>query len=112
MRLARVALIWAALGLFGCSEANPVGPNPPADDLKPVTVTIVGGGTVTSVPSGLTCEGGTCTARFPPGWKIALWAGAHQGWSFAGWQGDCTGTETKCDLTTDAARTLTATFTR
>jgi hypothetical protein len=69
-----------------------------------------GSGTVTSLPLGIDC-GGTCSALFHTGTIVTLSAGAATGSTFTGWSGGgCTGTGT-CDVTIDAAKEITATFT-
>ena len=69
-----------------------------------------GTGSVTSDPSGIAC-GPTCSAIFPAGTVVTLTASADAGMLFAGWSGACTGTG-PCVVTMDAAKTVTATFTR
>ncbi len=71
-----------------------------------------GSGTVTSNPSGINC-GGTCNADFNEGTDVTLTAAADASSTFAGWGGDCSscGANTTCDITMDAAKTCTATFT-
>jgi hypothetical protein len=74
-----------------------------------LTVTLAGGGTGTVSGSGITCAPG-CAASYPAGTPVTLTALAAAGSTFAGWSGDCSGTGT-CQLTTDAERAVTATFT-
>ncbi|MGC4098411.1 MAG: S8 family serine peptidase [Nitrospira sp.] len=64
-----------------------------------------GTGTVTSDSPGIDC-GTTCNGQFPQGRTVRLTAAANPGSIFAGWGGDCSGTD--CSLTEDA--TVTATF--
>ena len=47
---------------------------------------------------------------YPEGTAVTLTATADPGSTFAGWSGDCAGTEPTCDLTMEADRTATATF--
>lgn len=68
-----------------------------------------GSGTVTSNPTGITC-GATCTASFTQGTVVTLTATADTGNLFAGWSGACTGSNT-CQVTMEAAKSITATFT-
>jgi subtilisin family serine protease len=74
------------------------------------TVTVnkagAGTGTVTSTSSGIDC-GATCTGQFPQGSTVTLTAAPAAGSVFAGWSGDCSGSN-PCSLTQDA--TVTATF--
>ena len=66
-----------------------------------LTVTATGGGTVT--PSGTTTQNGGTEVTLTASWNDAT----H---TFTGWSGDCSGSETTCALTMDAAKTVTATF--
>jgi subtilisin family serine protease len=69
-----------------------------------------GTGTVTSSPAGIDC-GSTCSASFDAGTSVTLTATAAAGSRFAGWSGGgCSGTGT-CQVTLNAATTVTATFT-
>jgi subtilisin family serine protease len=74
------------------------------------TVTVnkagAGAGTVTSDSSGIDC-GATCNGQFPQGRTVNLTAVPDPGSVFAGWSGDCSGTD-PCSLTQNA--TVTATF--
>lgn len=65
-----------------------------------------GTGTVTSNPAGIDCRA-TCNGQFPQGSTVNLTATPDPGSVFAGWSGDCTGTN-PCSLTQNA--TVTATF--
>jgi hypothetical protein len=68
-----------------------------------------GSGTVTSVPTGITC-GASCSGLFPSGTAVTLTAGAGSGSAFTGWSGGgCSGTGT-CVVTVSAAVTVTANF--
>ena len=77
-----------------------------------VNVTLAGGGsgTVTSSPAGISCPG-TCGANFNQGSQVTLTATPNAGSTFTGWTGDCTGTTNPCQVTVDAAKNVTATFT-
>ena len=77
-----------------------------------MTVTIVGSGSVTSVPSGLSCANATCSAAFPRGWQISLYAAAASGWTLGGWKGPCVAVDNRCDLNTNDVRVVTVTFVR
>ena len=68
-----------------------------------------GGGTVTSIPPGIAC-GITCTAFYAPGTVVTLTATADTGSVFAGWSGDCAGTDPDIVVTADADKTCIATF--
>jgi len=69
-----------------------------------------GGGKVTTTPAGIDC-GATCAASYEVGTVVTLTAIPDATSTFAGWSGACTGTGT-CAVTVDAARSVTATFTR
>lgn len=69
-----------------------------------------GGGTVTSMPSGISC-GTTCSATFQSGQSVTLSAQADPGSVFAGWSGACTGTDpASCQVTVNDLVTVRATF--
>jgi Divergent InlB B-repeat domain/HYDIN/CFA65/VesB-like, Ig-like domain len=68
-----------------------------------------GSGTVTPTP-GTACTTGTCTGSYAYGDVVALTAQAGVGATFSGWSGACT--KDPCIVTMDAARTVTATFTK
>ena len=76
-----------------------------------------GAGAVASSPDGITCAiaagaaTGTCAADYPAATSVTLTATPASGSAFAGWNGDCTGTG-ECVVPLDAARSVTATFTR
>jgi hypothetical protein len=72
-------------------------------------VTIAGGGSGTVTGAGISCPP-TCSTRLAPGTAVSLVAGAASGSTFAGWTGACTGTA-PCNLTLNAAQSVTATFT-
>jgi mono/diheme cytochrome c family protein len=77
----------------------------------PFTVSKAGTGTgsVSSSPAGIDC-GATCLGNFNTGVGVTLTASPVAGSTFAGWSGSgCTGTGT-CQLTADAAKSVTATF--
>lgn len=66
-----------------------------------------GAGRVTSLPEGIDC-GTDCTQDYPAGTRVSLAADSADGSVFAGWGGDCTGTETGCQLTLDEGRVVVA----
>lgn len=70
-----------------------------------------GSGTVTSLPAGINCStlGSDCLENFPTGTSVSLSATPAAGSYFTGWSGDCSGTGV-CNVTMDAARYVTATF--
>ncbi len=69
-----------------------------------------GGGTVTSVPAGISC-GNTCATQLFHGDRITLSAAADQNSTFGGWSGACTGMGS-CVVDVTATTAVTATFTR
>jgi hypothetical protein len=73
-----------------------------------LTVSRQGSGTVTSSPAGIGC-GSACSAAYDEGTAVTLTAVGAEGWSFAGWTGDCAGTGA-CEVTMSAARDVGATF--
>ncbi len=68
-----------------------------------------GSGTVTSSPAGISCTSGTCTASFPQGAAVALYAAPGGSSAFGGWSGACSGTGS-CDVTMSAAVSVGASF--
>jgi hypothetical protein len=103
----------------GCSDANDDdetdggGPGPGGPD-KPLFVTVVGFGTVTSNPAGISCSGtvsgNTCSAGYADSTNVSLNATASGGSTFAGWSDDCSGVGS-CSVTMAGRRDVTATFT-
>ncbi len=89
--------------------------------LGPATLTVAGAGngegSVAASPDGIACTivagaaSGSCTAEYPDGTGVTLTATAAAGSAFAGWSGDCSGSGA-CAVSLDAARTVTATFSR
>ena len=80
---------------------------PPAQTLT-VTRAGSGTGTVSSTPAGIDC-GSDCSEAFPAGTPVSLTAAPDAGSTYTGWSGDCSGTGA-CQVTMDAARSVTATF--
>ncbi len=81
-------------------------------NLLSVTKAGSGTGTVTSAPAGIDC-GDDCAQGYADNSVVTLTAvPAANGSSFAGFTGGgCSGPATTCDVTVDAAKTVTATFT-
>lgn len=73
-----------------------------------LTVTVIGNGTVTSNPAGITC-GADCSEPYPLGTVVALTATPAAGYNFSAWSGDADCTDGSVTMT--AARGCTATFT-
>ncbi len=68
-----------------------------------------GSGTVTSNPTGITCQP-TCSASYPSGTQITLTEAPGAGSGFVQWSGACTGSATTCTFTISANATVTAAF--
>jgi uncharacterized repeat protein (TIGR02543 family) len=76
-----------------------------------LTTTLVGTGSVSSSPSGISCPS-TCSASYSASTVVTLTASAGTGYTFTGWTGSgCSGTGT-CAVTMSAAESVTATFTQ
>jgi hypothetical protein len=74
-----------------------------------LTVSVTGGGTVTSNPSDIDCST-MCGASYGGGSQVTLTATPGNGWVFSGWSGACSGTGS-CVVTMSAAESVTAMFT-
>ena len=84
-------------------------PNATATYALTVSKPGAGSGTVTSNPAGIDC-GSTCSANFTASSVVSLTAVASTGSTFNSWGGACSGTGT-CNVTMDAVKSVTATFT-
>jgi phospholipase C len=73
-----------------------------------VTAPPSGAGTIASSPAGISCPG-TCTAMFASGSVVTLTASPAGNYTFGGWGGACSGTNS-CSLTMTAAESVTANF--
>ena len=71
---------------------------------------VEGRGVVTAASAAISCPD-RCDAELDHGTDVTLTASARRGSTFAGWDGDCSGTES-CSLSMDGARTVTARFER
>lgn len=78
-------------------------------EYRTVLVSVAGSGSGTVSGPGIGCPG-ICTAEYLDGSAIELTASPSGGGSFSGWSGACTGSGT-CDLTLDADKAVTASFT-
>ena len=100
----------ALLMLVACSapaDPAPRGPTEPSV-VHPLAVATSGEGQVVSDPVGIDC-GDTCEAEFDQDTEVTLTAAPVEGWTFAGWEDDCSGTQ-DCVLTMDADKEVSATF--
>jgi len=68
-----------------------------------------GDGTVTSNPAGINC-GADCAEAYDQDTVVTLTANADGDSDFAGWSGDCSGTNSTTTVTMDVDKTCTATF--
>lgn len=91
-------------GGTGCGKGN-------ADITTfPLSLVIVGNGSVSSSPDGIDCSV-DCSEDFEAGTLVTLTATAAPGFQFTGWSGGgCSGTGT-CVVTVESDTTVTATFT-
>jgi hypothetical protein len=74
-----------------------------------VSKTGTGNGTVTSSPSGISC-GIACSYEFDANSVVTLTATPAAGSGFAGWSGDCSGSNVITTVTMDSNKTCIATF--
>jgi hypothetical protein len=105
-RLAVVAAVAVLLlvvgGVAGAMIAQP--------GREPLSVAVEGRGVVTAASAAISCPD-RCDAELDHGSRVTLTASARRGSTFAGWDGDCSGTES-CSLRMDGARAVTARFER
>jgi hypothetical protein len=86
---------------------NPA-PAPPSSTYN-LSLTINTGGSVSSIPSGISCSP-TCVASFNSGTSVTLTPAASSGYSFSAWGGACSGSG-GCSVTMNSNQSVTATFT-
>ena len=72
-----------------------------------LTVSKSGDGTVTSTPPGIDC-GDVCSTAFDDGTNVTLTAQPADGFTFEGWNGDCT--SSPCTVIMNADKNVAATF--
>jgi uncharacterized repeat protein (TIGR02543 family) len=86
----------------------------PEISLSSMTLTVskagTGAGTITSSPPGINC-GTACSAGYIVNTVVTLTAAPDAGNTFTGWSGGCSGTGLTCNVTMDAIKSVTATFT-
>jgi hypothetical protein len=75
-----------------------------------VATTGNGTGSVTSNPTGISC-GADCTESYRASTVVTLTAAPSGIDTFTGWSGACTGQNVTCQVTMDAARSVSAAFT-
>ena len=110
-RTSVLALAALLLGLGGgVSRASRTTVSAASAPLRTLTVVYAGvGGTVTSVPAGISCRP-TCSGQFPDGTSVTLDTRADGGFFFQGWLGqDCFGISS-CTVVLDQDRNETAEF--
>ena len=73
-----------------------------------LTISVTGQGSVSSNPVGIQC-GNDCSEDFNNGTSVSLTATADSGFVFAGWGGDCSGSQS-CSVPMTTARSATAQF--
>jgi phospholipase C len=91
------------------TAANSVTATYTANPTLQITSAPAGGGTVTSLPTGINCPG-TCSASFAPNTPVNLTATASQGDSFTGWSGGGCAGANSCVITLTTATAVTADF--
>ena len=75
-----------------------------------LTASVAGApGTVASEPAGFSCAA-VCSANFPYGTAVTLVARPAQGSLFVQWAGGCSGTNPRCTVTLNGARSVQAVF--
>jgi hypothetical protein len=75
-----------------------------------LTVSVAGSGAGTVTGQGIACPG-DCSQSYLQDAAVALTAAPASGSHFAGWSGACSGTSATCDLSMNAGKSATATFT-
>jgi Divergent InlB B-repeat domain/RTX calcium-binding nonapeptide repeat (4 copies) len=75
-----------------------------------LTVSVAGSGAGTVTGQGIACPG-DCSQSYLKDAAVALTAAPASGSHFAGWSGACSGTSATCNLTMNAGKSVTATFT-
>lgn len=78
-------------------------------DVNALTVTIAGGGQVSSTDKIFSC-GNKCYGVYAPGTAVTLTAKANSGSVFSAWGGACAGNATSCTVALNAESAVSATF--
>lgn len=92
-----------ALVLASCATA-------PGEERVELTVVVEGEGRVSSEPAGIADCTDSCTADFPPGTTVILRAVPSVGHGLTGWSEATCGEALSCEVTLEAATTVTARF--
>jgi Divergent InlB B-repeat domain len=74
-----------------------------------LSVSVSGGGKVTSAPAGISCPD-TCSAAFDEGTSVTLTATASSGSTFSKWSGVCVDDHATCEVELTADRSVDASF--
>ena len=75
-----------------------------------VIIAGTGAGTVNSIPGGIACGSGSCSASFYYDTQVTLVGSPAAGSIFAGWMGACTNGSGDCQSTMDCNKSATGTF--
>jgi hypothetical protein len=106
----------SVLAYFGGrgSVASGSGGQPSGVRTYQLSVAIVGGGYVTSAPSGISCgpsNQGRCVASFPAGTSVVLSASTNlPPWRFLSWSGACVGSQPNCPIIINGTGAVRALF--
>ncbi len=76
-----------------------------------LTVSVNGDGTVTSLPSGISCPS-ACSTQIAYGSIVTLTPAPGSGYVFSSWSGACSGSGSTCSVTMNGAESVSATFTQ
>ena len=76
-----------------------------------LSVSILGDGSVTSMPAGIQC-GSDCSHNYTSGTSVALTAIPVNGYTFSGWNGACSGTSPACTISMNTNLSAQAMFTK
>ncbi len=76
-----------------------------------LTATKTGTGSGTLSATGLTCNGATCTGKYPYNSSVTITAAPATGSTFGAWTGCATSSGTACTVTMSVARSVSASFT-
>lgn len=75
-----------------------------------LNVSVLGNGSVTSLPAGIEC-GSDCNHSYDRGTSVTLTASAVNGYTFSGWSGACSGSNPACTISMTANLSARAMFT-